>query len=61
MSLRKVGRPVMAYPPALLAWFKSLGCFTEIIAYKTRLFVPTDRAEAIVARLIETNERAIAA
>jgi len=37
------------YPPARLAWFKSLGCFTEIIAYKTRLFVPVDRAEAIIA------------
>ena len=49
------------YPPSRLPWFKSLGCFTEIIAYKTRLFVPTDRAEAIVARLIETREQAVAA
>ena len=35
-----------------LAWYKSLGCFTEIIAYKTRLFVPTDRGDAIVAMLV---------
>jgi hypothetical protein len=27
---------------------KALGCFTEIIAYKTRVFVPTDKAEAIL-------------
>lgn len=34
-----------------LAWYKSLGCFTEIIAYKTRLFVPADKAESIVSTL----------
>ncbi|SCY83454.1 Methyltransferase domain-containing protein [Novosphingobium aromaticivorans] len=27
---------------------KAMGCFTEIIAYKTRVFVPTDKAEAIL-------------
>lgn len=31
---------------------KAKGCFTEIIAYKTRVFVPTDRAEAILECLI---------
>ncbi|MDF8335573.1 strawberry notch family protein [Novosphingobium cyanobacteriorum] len=31
---------------------KALGCFTEIIAYKTRVFVPGDNAEAVLARLI---------
>ena len=30
---------------------KALGCFTEIIAYKTRVFVPIDRVEAILANL----------
>ena len=30
---------------------KALGCFTEIIAYKTRVFVPMDRVEAILANL----------
>lgn len=34
-----------------LAWYKSLGCFTEVIAYKTRLFVSTDKAETVVAEL----------
>jgi hypothetical protein len=49
------------YPPARLSWFKSLGCFTEIIAYKTRLFVPTDRAEAIIDRLTQSATTALAA
>ncbi len=30
---------------------KAMGCFTEIIAYKTRVFVPTDRAEAIITSI----------
>jgi hypothetical protein len=30
---------------------KGLGCFTEIIAYKTRVFVPIDRAGAIITRI----------
>jgi len=30
---------------------KALGCFTEIIAYKTRVFVPIDGAEGIVTRI----------
>jgi hypothetical protein len=36
----------------LLAWYKAQGCFTQIIRYKTRLFVPVDRAPDILARLI---------
>jgi len=39
------------FPGARLAELKALGCFTEVIAYKTRLFVPygtaTDVLEAI--------------
>ena len=37
-----------------LTWLKSLGCFTEIIAYKTRVFVPADRADTIVGAIMET-------
>ncbi|KKC24072.1 strawberry notch-like NTP hydrolase domain-containing protein [Sphingomonas sp. SRS2] len=37
--------------PARLDALKALGCFTEIIAYKTRAFVPVARAAEIVARL----------
>jgi hypothetical protein len=34
---------------ARLDWYKARGCFTEIIRYQTRLFVPVDRAGAIIA------------
>ena len=36
---------------ARLDWYKAQGCFTEIIRYQTRLFVPTDGAAGIVARI----------
>lgn len=39
-------------PASQLVWFKSLGCFTEVIQYRTRLFVPTEKAEAIITALI---------
>lgn len=32
--------------------YKALGCFTEIIRYQTRLFVPVDRAAEILAKLV---------
>jgi predicted RNA methylase len=35
-----------------LAWLKSLGCFTEIIQYKTRVFVPTGQADEILDKLL---------
>jgi hypothetical protein len=40
-------------PASQLAWFKSLGCFTEVIQYRTRLFVPTEKAEAIIDKLTD--------
>ena len=40
------------YVPTRLDWYKSLGCFTEIVSYKTRLFVPVDRAEPIIGELV---------
>ena len=39
------------FTPARLAWYKAQGCFTEIIRYQTRLFVPVDRAAEVLARL----------
>lgn len=39
-------------PASQLVGFKSLGCFTEVIQYRTRLFVPTEKAEAIITALI---------
>ncbi len=40
------------YSPTRLAAWKSLGVFTEIVAYKTRAFIPVDRADEIIAALI---------
>lgn len=42
---------LIGFEPGRLAWYKSLGCFTEIIRYRTRLFVPANRATAILAHL----------
>lgn len=39
------------WSPARLDWYKAQGCFTEIIRYRTRLFVPVSEAAAILARL----------
>ena len=39
------------FAPARLAWYKPQGCFTEIIRYQARLFVPVDRAAEVLARL----------
>ncbi|MGN8000965.1 hypothetical protein [Sphingomonas sp. 22176] len=41
-------------PAGQLPWFKSLGCWTELISYKTRLFIPaTEQASSILARILE--------
>jgi hypothetical protein len=34
-----------------LDWYKAQGCFTEIIRYQTRLFVPLEGAAGVIARL----------
>jgi hypothetical protein len=39
------------FSAARLPWYKAQGCFTEIIRYQTRLFVPVDFAAAVLARL----------
>ena len=39
------------FEPARLAEYKALGCFTEIIRYQTRLFLPVARAAEIIAAL----------
>ena len=39
-------------PADRLPWLKSLGCFTEIIQYRTRVFLPRDKAKAIIAALV---------
>jgi hypothetical protein len=40
------------FGPARLPWYKAQGCFTEIIRYQTRLFVPVDRAAEVIAKLL---------
>ena len=42
-------------PAEQLPWLKSIGCFTEIIQYRTRVFVPIDRASEIIERLTGTR------
>ena len=41
-------------PAEQLPWLKSIGCFTEIISFRTRVFVPTGSAAAIFAKLLKT-------
>ena len=33
-------------------WLKARGCFTEVIAYSTRTFVPMDKAEQVLAAIM---------
>jgi hypothetical protein len=37
-------------------WLKARGCFTEVIAYTTRIFVPVDRAEVVLAAISAAGE-----
>jgi len=43
---------LVGYPHDRLAWLKSIGCFTEIIQYRTRVFVPMPTAEAVLSLLL---------
>ena len=53
-SLVNGGRRIelKGYAPEKLDWYKSLGGFTEIISYKTRLFLPADRAAGIISVIV---------
>ncbi|MEO5599084.1 MAG: strawberry notch family protein [Novosphingobium sp.] len=42
---------LLDWPHQRLAEFKAAGCFTEIIQYKTRLFVPVTQAAEILERI----------
>lgn len=42
-------------PASQLPWLKSIGCFTEIIAYKTRVFVPVTQAKTILGDLLKAG------
>ena len=39
------------FSPQRLDWYKAKGCFTEIIRYRTRLFVRTNEAARILTNL----------
>jgi hypothetical protein len=41
-------------PAERLSWYKQHGCYTEIIAYRTRLFVPEALAEALLEAIVAT-------
>ena len=41
-----VGAPVDQLP-----WLKSIGCFTEIIAFRTRVFIPTKGAPSVIGAM----------
>ena len=42
---------ITGYDPERLNWYKALGCFTEIIRYKTRLFMPLGEATQIIEKI----------
>jgi len=42
---------VAGFSAARLSWYKAQGCFTEIIRYRTRLFVPAGNAPEVLARI----------
>jgi hypothetical protein len=42
-------------PSQQLAWVKSIGCFTEVIQYRTRAFLPVPTAESILAELLKAT------
>jgi len=42
---------VLGFDPRALASWKAKGCFTEIIQYQTRLFMPVSNVREIVAKL----------
>jgi hypothetical protein len=42
-----VGAPVDQLPR-----LKSIGCFTEIIAFRTRVFIPTATASSVISDLL---------
>lgn len=39
-------------PPQQLAWLKTLGCFTEVIQYRTRVFLPLHAADETLGRIV---------
>jgi hypothetical protein len=42
---------IVGVPPEQLPWLKSFGCFTEIIAFRTRVFIPRGSAISVIGAL----------
>ena len=62
--LRRWPSTISGADKAMIAHLKSLGCFTEIIAFELRVFVPHGDgidAEAIVARITGRDKEVAAA
>ena len=51
---------VVGAPAERLSWYKAKGCYTEIIAYRTRLFVPDAHAESILQAVCDFAPSALA-
>ena len=43
------------YDPSKLVAYKAMGCTTEIVSFRTRLYVPWNGAATILARIVATN------
>jgi predicted RNA methylase len=53
------GKPrieLVGAPVAQLPWLKSIGCYTEIISYKTRVFIPNEGATEVIGRLTAQHD-----
>jgi predicted RNA methylase len=46
---------ILDAPAGQLPWLKSLGCFVEIIAYRSRVFVPVSEAESVIGAILKAG------
>ena len=46
---------IVGAPANQLPWLKSIGCWSEVISYKTRVFLPVDQVPDILARLLAST------
>jgi C-terminal domain on Strawberry notch homologue len=52
---------IVGAPAKRLSWYKAKGCYTEIIAYRTRLFAPDAKADAILQAICASSPAVLAA
>ena len=43
---------IVGAPIEHLEWLKSIGCFTEIISYRTRVFIPASNPEPVIHAIL---------